>query len=81
MLYICVNIWPGNSLRVQKPLEEQVEPDWIHVGDADAVRQQAAGGRATAGPDIDIVFACEVDEVPNNDEVGGKAICSIIAIS
>ena len=45
----------------------------VEVGDAQAVRHEAAGGAAAARADHDAVLPGEVVEVPHDQEVGGVA--------
>ena len=45
---VDVDVGQRHALGVQEPLEDQVEVERIDVGDAQAVRDQAAGGRPAA---------------------------------
>ena len=54
---------------VQEPLEDQVVPERIEVGDPQRVRDHRTRGRAPAGPDADAVLAREPDQVPHDQEV------------
>ncbi len=48
---VDVDIGQRHALGIQKALEDQVEVDRIDVGDAQAVRHEAAGGRPAPGTD------------------------------
>src|SRR5262249_52165056 len=59
--------------RVEEPLEEEVVADRVEVRDLEAVRDEAAGGRAAARADADSVPLREADEVGDDQEVVGEA--------
>ena len=70
-----VDVHVGQVLarRVQEPLEKQPVAHRVDVGDLEAVRGERAGGGAAPGADADPVLLGEVDEVPDDEEVVGKA--------
>ncbi len=78
---VDVDVGQRDALGVEEALEDQVVLDRIDVGDAEAVGDEAAGGRAAARPDRDALLAGVADEVPDDQEVPGYFICLIISIS
>jgi hypothetical protein len=56
-------------LVVEKPLEEEVELEWIEACDAEGVRDERAGRRPATGADRDVVLAGPADEVLRDQEV------------
>ena len=66
---VDVDIRQAHTVRVQKPLEQQVVLDRVHVGDADAVRHRRARGRATPRPHAHAHLAGGRGEVLDNQEV------------
>ena len=59
--------------RVQEPLEQQVVLDRVEVGDVQRVGDDRAGRRAAARADGDAAVLRELDEVPDDQEVGLEA--------
>ena len=55
--------------RVEEPLEQQVVANRVQLGDAQAVGDRTAGGRAPPGTDPDVLVAGVLDQVPGDDEV------------
>src|SRR5207245_4314817 len=51
----------------------QLVTDRVEVGDLEAVRDEAAGRRASPRADADAVRFREMDEVPDDQEVVGEA--------
>ena len=78
---VDVDIGQRHALGVEEALEQQVVVDRVDVGDAQAVGDEAAGGRAAARADRNAVLAGVADEVPDDEEVPGYPIRLIIAIS
>ena len=66
---VDVDIGHGHPLRVQEPLEEQVVPDGLDVGDLQAVGHDAPRGGASARPYGDAVAPGVIDEIPHDQEV------------
>ena len=66
---VDVDIGQRDALGVEEALEDEVEVDRVDVGDAQAVRHQAAGRRPAAGPHRDALLARVADEVPDDQEV------------
>ena len=66
---------------IQKALEDQTEVDRIDVGNAHAVRHEAAGSRPAPGADRNPLLPRMADEVPDDQEVPGYFIRLIISIS
>src|SRR5207248_11289857 len=53
--------------------EQEVVLDRVEVGDAQAVRHRAPGGRATSGTDADTGRAGVMNQIPDDQEVGAEA--------
>src|ERR1035437_5729756 len=68
---IDVDVGQRHALRVQEALEDQIEIEWVDVGDAQAIGDEAAGRRPAARPDRDALLAGVADEVPHDQEVPG----------
>ena len=70
-----VHVDVGHALapRVEEALEEQVVLERVDVGDAQGVADDGARGRAAPGADGDAVVLGELDEVPDDEEVGVEA--------
>ncbi len=68
---VDVDIGQRDALGIQKALEDQIEVDRIDVGDAQAVRHEAAGGRPAPGADRNPLLPRVADEVPDDQEVPG----------
>ena len=61
---VDVDIRKRDALGVEEALEQQVELQRVDVGDAEAVRHEAAGRRSAAGPHRDVLLARVADELP-----------------
>ena len=70
---VDVDVGHGLPPRVEHALEEQVVLHRVDLGDAQAVGDERAGGRAASRADADAVLAGERDEVPDDQEVVGEA--------
>ncbi len=70
---VDVDIGHRHALGVQEALEQQVVAQRVDVGDRQAVGDDRAGRRAAAGTDRDAVLLGELDEVPDDQEVGVEA--------
>ena len=68
---IDVDVRQRDPLRIQEPLEDEIEVDWIDVGDAQAIRDEAAGRRSTPRAHRYPLLARVADEVPHDQEVPG----------
>ena len=68
---IEIDVGPLAALFRQEPLEQQLHPDRIDRGDAEAVADGAVGGRA-ASLDEDVVLPAEIDDVPDDEEIAGE---------
>ena len=70
-----VDVDVGHRLpaRVQHPLEEEVVLHRVDLRDVEAVGDERAGGRSSAGADADPARSRERDEVPDDEEVVGEA--------
>ena len=66
---VHVNIRHGHTLRVEEPLKEELVPDGVNAGDAQAVGHNAAGGGAPPGSHHDTVVPGVFDKVPHNEEI------------
>lgn len=69
---VHINIGHGNTLRIEEPFEEQVILNRIHVGDAGQVGDEATGSASSSGSYDDAFSFRPVDEVLNDQEVGGE---------
>ena len=70
-LDVDVDVGRPVTRRGQEPLEQQVQRDGVHVGDAEGVTHRRVGRRSPSlaedpGP------AAELDDVPHHQEVAGK---------
>ena len=66
-----IDVGPLAALFREEPLEEQLHPDRVDRGDAEAVADGAVG-RRTAALHEDAALAAEVDQVPDDEEVAGQ---------
>ena len=66
---VHVDVGHRHARRVEKALEEEVVLDRVEIGDPERVGHRTAGGRASAGPDSDVVVAGVPDEIPGDEEV------------
>ena len=57
---------------IEEALEDQVVLERIERGDAEGVGDDAAGGRASARPNQNVLLAGETDKVPDHEEVVGE---------
>ncbi|CAB4853347.1 unannotated protein [freshwater metagenome] len=69
---VHVDIGHGDTAGVEEPFEQQVVLDRVEIGDAQAVRHRATGGRTTSGADPDTGVLGVLDEIPHDEEVRGK---------
>ena len=63
---VDVDVGQRHALGIEEALEDEVVLDRIDVGDAQAVGDEAAGGRAAARPDRNRLLARVADEVPDD---------------
>ena len=70
---VDVDIGHRHTLGVEESLEEQPVRDRVDVGDAQRPGHQRTGGRTTTGPHPDADLVGVPDEVPDHQEVRGKA--------
>ena len=68
---IEIDVRPLAALFRQKPLEQQLHPDRIDRGDAEAVAHGAVG-RRPAPLHEDVLLPAEIDDVPDDEEVAGE---------
>ena len=68
---INIDVRHRNPLRIEKTLEEQIVLQRIDVGDAEAVSDQRAGGRAPARTHRDAVFLRIANKVPYDQKIPG----------
>ena len=68
---IEIDVGPLAALLGEEALEQQIHPDRIDGGDAEAVADGAVGRRAAALHE-DVVLPAEVDDVPDDQEVAGE---------
>ena len=70
---VDVDVRHRDALGVQEALEQQVVRERVDVGDLQRVGDDRAGRRAAPGPHRDAVVLGELDEVPDDQEVGVEA--------
>ena len=70
---VHVDIGHTHALRVQETLEEQAIFEWIQVGNAQAIGNNASGGGASSRPHRHAVSLGPVDKVLDDEEVVGEA--------
>ena len=66
-----IDVGPLAALFREEPLEEQLHPDRVDRGDAEAVTHGAVG-RRTPALHQNPALAAEVDQVPDDEEVAGQ---------
>ena len=66
---VDVDVRHRDAFRIQEALEEEVELERVHVGDAERVADDRPRRRPAAGPDRDVPFARGDDEVPDDEQV------------
>ena len=69
---IKVYVGHGDPIRIQKPLKQEVILQRVNVGDVQNVGDDGASDRAAARSHYDPVLLCPVDEILDNEKVGGK---------
>ena len=72
---VGINVGKLGSFGVEKALEKKSVVQGVQHGEAGQVGDQAARRRASTGTYGDIVLAGELDEVPDDQEVGGETLC------
>jgi len=70
---VDVDVRHRHALGVQEALKHEVVGERVDIGDPQAVGDDRAGRRAAARADRDAVALREVDEVPDDQEVGVEA--------
>ncbi len=70
---VDVDVRHRHALGVQEALEQQVVAQRVDIGDRQAVGHDRAGRRAAPGSHGDAVLLRELDEVPDDQEVGVEA--------
>ena len=68
---IEIDVRPLAALFREKPLEQQIHPDRIDRGDAEAVAHGAVGRRA-ASLHEDVLLPAVIDDVPDDQEIAGE---------
>ena len=66
---IHIDVGHRDALGIEKALEEQIVFHRVHVGDAQRITYQAAGGRPTARSDRDYLRPGIADKIPHDQEV------------
>src|SRR5437764_214505 len=69
---IEIDIGPALSAFAEETLEDKIIADRIDRGDAEAITNRAVR-RAAAALDHDVVFAAEIDDVPDDQKIAGKS--------
>ena len=70
---VHVDIGERHPFGVQEPLEQQRVDEWIEIGDAQRIGDQAAGGGSSARPHGDATAAGKPDDVPDDQEIAGES--------
>ena len=70
---VDVDVRHRHPLGVEEALEQQVVGERVDLGDVERVGDDRAGRRAAPRPDGDAVVLGELDEVPDDQEVGVEA--------
>ena len=70
---VDVDVGHRHALGVEEALEEQPVGQRVDLGDVEAVGHQRARGRATSRAHRDAAVLGELDEVPDDEEVGREA--------
>ena len=73
LVEVDVDVGHRDALGVEEPLEDQAVRQRVQVGDAQRVRDQRAGRRATARADRDALALRPLDEVGDHEEVRREA--------
>ena len=71
VLEVHVNVRHLLALHIEEALEDQAVLQWVNVGDAEAVEDDA-GRRAAPDAEQDVALADEPDNVPHHQEVVGE---------
>src|SRR4029078_3852076 len=66
---VDVEIRHRNALGIEKPLEQQTEPDRIQIRDRECVGNQRPGARTTTGTNGYALFLRPLDEVRDDQEI------------
>ena len=66
---IDVDIRHADAFRIEKAFKDEVVPNGIHTGDAQAVGYDAAGCRTAPGTHHDALLPGVTDEVPDDEEI------------
>src|SRR5262249_31675147 len=69
---IEIDVRPAFAALVQKTFEDEMILHRINRSDPEAITDRAVGGAAPA-LDHDVVFAAEINDVPNDQEISGEA--------
>ena len=69
---VDVEVRHRHPFRIEKSLEQQVEPKRVEVGDGQCIGHERAGARPAARTDRNAVGLGELDEVGDDQEVAGK---------
>src|SRR6516162_5376131 len=69
---IDVEIRHRHPLRVQEPLEQEAEPQWVEISDRQGPRGDRARPRAATGTDGDALALGPLDDVGDDEEIAGK---------
>jgi hypothetical protein len=70
---IGIDVGHRDAVRIEESFEEQIEPDRIEVGDLQRVGDQRSDCGAAPRSDRNVVIARVFDEIPDDEEVRGKA--------
>ena len=73
VLEVHIDIGHGDTLRIQETLEDEIVTHRVDIGDADAVRDEGARRRASAGPHGDVMGLRIVHIIPDDQEVLDEA--------
>ena len=70
---VDVNIGHGDSIRIQKTLEQQVIFQRVDIGNTQTIGNHRTGSRSSSGTDSDSHSTGSIDEILHNQEVTGEA--------
>src|ERR1700683_1875913 len=68
---IEIDVRPLTTLLRKKTLEQQFHFDGVNRGDAERIADRAVGGRSAALHQ-NVLFAAELDDVPDDQEIAGQ---------
>ena len=70
---IHIDVWEGNSIRIEKPFEEEVVGKRVQLCNPERVGHQATCGRPASWSNWDAPGAGKLHDVPHDQEIAGEA--------